>query len=409
MKISQQQVADDIQLLVELGGIYKVDNEYNIRSTKDNELIEVQGGKKKENYPITIFHPGMVSDNKRYILNPFTESLTSLTELQWFWDSRSGMISNITNRMVTSIPGLCCYGKEDDHSVSLDDLLSQFSDVVDRKTEDMMLQLNPESVLKMVYHRVSKTAYLKTDIYDEDFRSQFKKFRKKDWQFLEKFMEVVGLNDLEPFKYKGQRIGLIECEARLNVLTMFCQTVNPAAYLILDVDLKPADLERITDQLKEYHKACIWFHSASAQEDSEESGNTNMPPWKQKSEVPAPSQNNTLSTQGSQQSVPAQQVPDQNQNITVAPSGQSAVNTDDSVIPMSQVQSPGVPVHLTNNGGMNPNWQNPYVNVGGGQNMPGYSPYPQFGPQYPQAQQYPQPQQYPQIGGGLPDSIRPPQ
>lgn len=322
--VTQEEISDFIKTVVEIGGIYKVDDQWFICTAKDNQRIEVNIGsqKKPDMQPVKIFHSGMHQQENAVILNPFAEPLGNVqAQMQWFWSSRATVVSCITYSTMIELFKLAQQGVEE-VSVGLSTVLSHFTDTVDEKMLDNLKEIQGDDLMTLVYDTRKKTAYLRTRIYDDEFRSTHKKLRKKDWRAMEAFLEYINLNDLSPFQFKSASVGYMEAEARLNVLAMWAEAINPITKLVLDRDLQPDDITCGLEKIKEYRRMSKWFQShksRKAQEaTSQNAQQASQPPWRSGS---LPSQGSGVPASGApvaRSSLPAGNFPGQQQQ-TVAP------------------------------------------------------------------------------------------
>ena len=81
-KMSLNDLGNSVKFFVELGGVYKVTEDWYVVNTKDEEPVGVKVGKNKA-LPIRILHDSMTMGDYR-ILNPYVESSTVSKEREWF-------------------------------------------------------------------------------------------------------------------------------------------------------------------------------------------------------------------------------------------------------------------------------------------------------------------------------------
>jgi hypothetical protein len=259
-EISQKQISDYIKLLVEFGGVYKVDSEFIIRGP-DSEPVQIMLNKKA--VPIKIFNDRMMTGDWVF-LNPFKETLTVSGERTWFWQSRSMMLGYIIKRMLEALVDKL-QSKEDDLHIGELELAQQLVAQVDDKTRAALTHLSGEDYGVIFYHKKSKTAQFQCRVLESEYHETFKsKLRKKDWAVITTFMETV-LQTAEPEKvyvHTGTNISMMEAEATLHVLTKVAEAIAPYSEAILKVKLPILDMLQHLSLLDKYCRLTMWHQPA---------------------------------------------------------------------------------------------------------------------------------------------------
>ncbi len=364
MNIDPKKIHDYIKLLLEIGGAYSVNPDDSISPAVDPSKRISTIDSDEVPHEIRVFPIGQEIGNFN-ILNPFVESNAENRERQWFWDTRSCLFGVMLRRMAEKICNHCA----DQNETGLAEvaLLANFVHDVDDKTWKNLSAISLVDWLFIVYERKHRTSHAISKISDPEFREAHR-IRKKDWVFIDKLFEKIGITDLSKFTYKSDVIGCAEADSRLHVFHQLLTVFEEPVRLLLNIDLRVNDVAEYLDKVPVLNQSSAFMRgnavSAVVRDKIAKHTEPPKPPW-------AVDNSNALATTQFASSHAPQPVYAQPQPVPYQPQPQPGY-TQPVYQPQPVPQYPAYP-------------------------QPGYPPqyqpqgYPQ---QYQQPQGYPQPQQF---------------
>lgn len=279
-----------IKYLVELGGVYYVDDDSYIRTTVNDEPVGVIVNKKP--LPIVVYQENMKMGDY-VILNPFSDSLGHNPEKFWLFRSRSVLVEKLVMECVRKIItlGIAAKDTKDDNEESnyaAMEYVTPYLDDVTTTTLKKLDKFKKGDLLDIFYSSKQRTAQLQTKIYYEDFCKNFKpRVGKKTWQFFRKVLEQLFKTSAfeELYTYKSGMIGMQECDANLNILYKICKAIEEPVKVLLGKDLDVKTFTKHMNNLEEYHKLSRWLVGSSSKKVEKEE-KLDKPPWEE-STLPA--------------------------------------------------------------------------------------------------------------------------
>lgn len=277
----QAECYDFIKHLVEFGGVYTVDDEGFIMDNEDESvLINVSN----KGIPLRVYQPNMKA-GEYAILNPLVEPLGVFNERVWFFKSRCAIIGSLTKAMMKKLAEAA---SSTDGDIDYDklDLVQPYLKSLDKKFIKEIEQIKPVRLIRMHYNKKTRTATMMTDIYDEEFRAQFKGFRKRSWTAIEGLLEMFyGTDDISGiYTYKAKHIGFPESDACIHLMIMVAKAIHEYVETILgDRKINVKELVNHLSHIEEYHDVSAWFTSGNTQKSGEEESTIKTKaPWQTK-------------------------------------------------------------------------------------------------------------------------------
>ena len=202
--IKQSDISDFLKYLIELGGMYKVDesNYVLMRTIVNDEVIYkpemVKNG--ETTAPLSCYHEKDTPIGS-IIVNPFREGSVDTVDKKWFYTTKtiivSGLLSSIIKTIIEDV--LECKNKKkkediETSSLSHAELISKFVDIVDDKLveEFKTISSNIKGFANIFYLTNKREAKFRVGVYDTSFRDQFKRnVRQKSWTIFENIVNTV--------------------------------------------------------------------------------------------------------------------------------------------------------------------------------------------------------------------------
>lgn len=243
-KLTIQDASQFVRDLIEVGGVYKVDNTDFIVNTVDGTpaTIEIKGTPR----PIMIWsEKAKLGDH--VLLNIFGETVNTTEERNWFYTFLSMLPGHILKNMMTAIIN-AALAKEQDGKYEAIEMISPFVKDIDDKTKNELNLLSARDIGVIVYHKPSKTAQLQSKLFDESFRASIgKKIRAKTWKLFDAmFKTLMNIESEEAmskdFKISADILGMKQTDAMVRVIIKFAQNVEQYARVLLGQEYKMGNL-----------------------------------------------------------------------------------------------------------------------------------------------------------------------
>lgn len=260
------EVGELLTAMIQLGGIYFVDDMGFIRSRANPEEavpVDIDGVNKK----LMIYRDKIENPDQIVVLNPFSETQSTSQEKTWFYCTCSIVFSNVVKMVLKSIVDKCVMIKDPAMSAAEDpayiSLLSPYVEEVDAKMSneiDSIMGNNPTSFITIYYHARTKTAHLKLGLKEPEFKDAFPKVRKKTWAFIEKVItNIFGLNP-SYHDYTSNLAGCPHFDAYVHVWYRVYKSLNMFLPFI-GINFDEVKLSQYIegDKIEQYHKYTRWL------------------------------------------------------------------------------------------------------------------------------------------------------
>ena len=260
------EVGELLTTMIQLGGIYFVDDMGFVRSRNNPEEavpVEIDGVVKK----LMIYRDNIPNPEEVVVLNPFSEGQSTSQEKTWFYCTMSIIFSNVVKIIIKNIIEKGLMIKDPTKAAAEDPafvtLLSTYVEEVDNKMLseiDSIMGNNPSSFITIYYHARTKTAHLKLGLKESDFKDAFPKVRKKTWQFLEKIItNIFGMNP-SYLDYTSNSVGCPHFDAYVHVWYRVYKAMNvflPFVGINFEEEAFQKYLEG--EKIEQYHKHTRWL------------------------------------------------------------------------------------------------------------------------------------------------------
>lgn len=299
MSVKMKQVTAFLTLLVEWGGRHYVDDDFCIRRTSDDELVEV--GVKDDTRPMWVPHEDMRQDPtvKHALFMPLLEMVNESATRKWYFTERQKEVGAIIKACMVTLLKICS-GSEDIPNPSLDQMelaqvynsrfgptgktrssaagLKKQVDDIDKAIAEVMA-IPDMRLCRIIYNRRSKSAQIQTDIYDDEYLTDELGWRKKSLPIIrDMFADIMASENVqEEYVHKAVEMGMPEVECFLNCIRMYSKAVGDYASKLLDITLYPEELDLHMEHLSEYRKSCSHLVGIAVQAAKEERDETNLP------------------------------------------------------------------------------------------------------------------------------------
>lgn len=262
-KISHQDITAFTKLLVEIGGVLIVDDDYVIRlKEKDEPILLSEDG--KESAMIKIYHNNRLPGDY-YVLNLFKESQFLRPEQRWFFDNAA--LPTMTMTLVLIMRRLInLYLNKDENN----DKLVQLSNIISisdksAPTDKMKKEISSidyKDILKLYYKQQMKTGEIQSALNDEEVKKKYKNISKKTWAFIDDIFNSLfnttpdGLADL--FKYVTITTAAPKCEGHIVLIYRFYKRLEEVCELL---EIETTDIEEFADHaryIEQYQQLASW-------------------------------------------------------------------------------------------------------------------------------------------------------
>jgi hypothetical protein len=259
--INEQSLLQFSKLLIELGGIYELQDDMTIKNTHTDEIVSVVLGKKP--IPIVLFKTGLTAGEYAF-LNPYKESQGKSKEREWFFGMLECCVGVLTKKLMHTIISDCVAKKDDNYSQF--PLMTKIMDKTDATMLDEIDKIPPHSFISIYYNKADKKAEAQTEIFSEELRAAYPKFRKKTWEVIGiLFREFFGTEDLfEDYVYTAKIMSIPETDAKLHVIIALVKAIGPLTRDVRGCDLHENELQEHLDILEGYSELYAWVNVSNA-------------------------------------------------------------------------------------------------------------------------------------------------
>ena len=278
IEVTPATIMEFTKLLIECGNVYEVQPDYTVKNRLTGEQVQISNGKGVK--PLCIYHEGATVNPNVAWLNPFKETLGVSREREWFF----GLITTIPGTMMRIITERLIEDavKKNDEDCSNFALMAKIIDKVDQTMIVEVNKIHASSYLSVFYNKREKVAEAQTELFSNELKEAFPKFRKKTWEVIEIiFSEIFGAIDLEQYRYRSKLINIPETEAKLAVSISLITALGPWARDVLGKDLHEQELNQHLEVLEGYSR--LYAYAAVAQDTSNKYAPPSAAPW-----APAP-------------------------------------------------------------------------------------------------------------------------
>lgn len=261
MEINPDTIFDFTKRLVELGGIYKINDDLSITNTVSDNVIAIPSGKKS--IPLKVFKDGMES-GEFALLMPYKEQLGINREREWFFDSLQIIIGNLIKELTLKIIKDAVEKKDDNYSQYA--LMNKIAGLADETMLKEVEKLRAHDFIFINYNKKLKTASAQTRIVDEELLEEHGRFRKKSWEVIQTlFNEFIGTTDPEElYTYQSTILSIPETDAKLHVIIALAKALGAYVRDILEIDLGEDILEQHLANLEGYGKLHAWVSATTS-------------------------------------------------------------------------------------------------------------------------------------------------
>ena len=300
------------KLLIEVGGVFKVQDDYTILNVGTNQPVAVVDGKKSK--IVAFFYEGMRSNDNLTVLNPFKECVGINRAREWFYNSLSSLTSLMLKQLMAKMIKDAVEKKDDNYNQF--PLMSRIIDKADVTMIDELDKIRTLDLLTVYYNKKNKTAEAQCAIQTEEYQKDHPKYRKKTWEVFNILMETfLGTDDVtETYVYTAKILAAPETDAKLHVIVGVLKALDPWCRDLLGIDLHGEELEEHLDALEGYVK----LYAFVTQTVSEPERTTAVAPWNQNTPIAYNQQPNTLvpaTSYGTPPPVAARLVPTSSYNM----------------------------------------------------------------------------------------------
>lgn len=263
-QITDNDVSNCLQALIELGGINAVDNtpDKYIRSADDSSKLATLPIEGKD-VPLAIYG---TKSAEAIIINPFAEGQAGEARNIWFYSSRNVILGGIIRRILRELLkiGAEAHSKKKNAPTpslvaikylegSVDDIDDKMLKEYDTVTKDL------KDFLVIYYNKSKKRSEVSCILKNKARRKQFTSVRTKTWNTLETLInKVLGTDDLETFAESATTNGIPVLETYVKVLVKVYKAIEEPAQVIGKTFPQLAELESHIKYLPQYYTKARW-------------------------------------------------------------------------------------------------------------------------------------------------------
>lgn len=261
-KITQEDLTQFLKLLVEACGVLVIDaDEFFIRNKNNEKLIKLKDSNDKES-PIKIYHNNRIPGDY-YLLNLFKETSAPNEVQNWFFNNLEERMGMVIMLIMNGIMNLMMAKDAEDKWIELTKVI-RISEKVkpDDKVKDEIRSIDLSDLISIYYDPDMKEAEIQCNLFEEDVKSKYSKFKKKTWEFITAVFEALfecGPDDISKiFEYKTLTIGARRCEAYIVLAFRFFKKLEEVCKVL---QIETVDLEAYEEHLRyieKYQKMVMW-------------------------------------------------------------------------------------------------------------------------------------------------------
>ena len=257
--IKHEEITRFIEYVIELGGVFTIDDEYYVCLKETGERFTIED-KRKDKAPIRIYHKDRVPGNY-FVLNPFKENSSENVASEWFFDVICSQTRSYLRRLVVNFIELYLDDASGIHQKFND--ASSLTVDPDKTMLTEIDKLQPEHILTFSFHKQKKIGQIQSDLGEEEvMKSYGKSIRKKTWTFLNEifglFMKASPNKVHEMYEYTSQTLAAPTGEAFMKLQATCLSTMEPYIKLILNEDINSDFYKDNLMCLEKYQKMTLW-------------------------------------------------------------------------------------------------------------------------------------------------------
>ena len=303
------------KLLIEIGGVFKVQDDYTILNIGTNQPVAVVDGKKSK--IVAFFYEGMRSSDNLTILNPFKECVGINRAREWFYNSLSSLTSLMLKQLMEKMIRDAVEKKDDNYSQF--PLMSRIIDKADATMIDELDKVRTLDLLTVYYNKKNKSAEAQCAIQTEEYQKDHPKYRKKTWEVFDILINTfLGTDDMtETYSYTAKILAAPETDAKLHVIVGVLKALDPWCRDLLGINLHGDELEEHLDALEGYVKLYAFVTQTVAEPEKP----TAVAPWNQNTPIAYNNPTTTLvpaASYGTPPPIAARLVPTSSYNMGMA-------------------------------------------------------------------------------------------
>ena len=263
------------KLLIEIGDVFKVQDDYTILNVGTNQPVAVVDGKKSK--IVAFFYEGMQTNDNLTILNPFKECVGINRAREWFYNSLSSLTSLMLKQLMAKMIKDAVEKKDDNYTQF--PLMSRIIDKADATMIDELDKVRTLDLLTVYYNKKNKTAEAQCAIQTEEYQKDHSKYRKKTWEVFDILLtSFLGTDDMtETYSYTAKILAAPETDAKLHVIIGVLKALDPWCRDLLGINLHGDELEEHLDALEGYVKLYAFVTQTVAEQEKASS----IAPWNQ--------------------------------------------------------------------------------------------------------------------------------
>ena len=265
-QFSSDNVYEFMKTLVEIGGVYFVDNQHCLCHTEDRSPVGVKIGEGANSRKmICLFKEGERPPENAVYLNPFVELIGSHPELDKFNTIIGVLPGCLTLKTMIDITELILSKKEDTKFKKAASI-SKFVGKVDEKFLNELQKIRPVDAGCIAYDSKKYVAqlqcYMLTDEWVEDNKSKFRKSSVKTIQ--EMAAAIYGTETPHSVVYTGTLPPCKRFDATIHVLAKYLEMAAPMVEPFTGIELHVDEIKEHVEQLPAYHKAMQWLATSTS-------------------------------------------------------------------------------------------------------------------------------------------------
>lgn len=260
--VTSDGVYEFLRMLVEIGGVHKVDKDGNILHADGTPIhTEVGHNHKKRQY--RILNKNMHTGDYVYV-NPLNEAIKTSSDRVWFWGSRTAILSSMIKYSLIKLIRLSLADEVPLELMELSKALG--ADRLDEAAADHIDKIDEADIFTIFYDVKEHIAQVQCRVLEDEWRKEVKKLscmRKKDWDIVASFLNALLGEPPHAITHRGEVTAIFEADARLNVIIQVLDRIEPIVRILLDVDIPLDAIKSHYENLDTYRKAVAWYASAN--------------------------------------------------------------------------------------------------------------------------------------------------
>lgn len=258
--LTQAAIFNLLKEIVEIGGIYKVNDKKYIVKTVDDAPVLVTGEGSKH-VPILVFND-MMTMGEHVILNPFQGNFGDTPEQHWFTTFMNVLPGMLIQQMIEQGMAQVLWeaekkpaGEPVHKSLKISELMAPWASMIDAKTITEIGHLKGSHFGRIHYSKANKTATLKIEILNESVEEEYSSIRKKTWKILR---GIIGT--LVPKAVTSQSV-LVSCPKLDATLQTLIHTLEPMAAYVEGISGAPVPVESLKRhvlKMNDYFQFASW-------------------------------------------------------------------------------------------------------------------------------------------------------